>query len=95
VAHDLARALDAARGDALRRGADAIAVIGGTELFELTMPLARRMALTWVHAKPEGDAYFPKIDPQVWREVERLSPPKGADDDYGITYVTYERAGAA
>jgi dihydrofolate reductase len=95
VAHDLGRALDAARGDALRRGADAIAVIGGTEIFQLTMPMARRMALTCVHAKPEGDAYFPKIDPQVWREVERHSPPKGPDDDYGITYVTYERVGAA
>ena len=37
VAPSLAAALDAARGDALRRGADAIAVIGGAEIYAQTM----------------------------------------------------------
>lgn len=95
VAHDLERALAAARGDALRRGADAIAVIGGTDIFRLTMPRADKLALTVVHAKPDGDAYFPDIEPSMWREIERRPQAKGPDDDYGITFVTYERSGAA
>ncbi len=57
--------MTAARGDALRRGADAIAVIGGTEIFAQTMSLAGRIILTLVHAKPPGDTYFPAIDPAV------------------------------
>jgi dihydrofolate reductase len=89
------QALATARGDALRRSADAIAVIGGTEIFAQTMPVADRIILTLVHAKPPGDTYFPPIDPAVWREAERLPQPKGPEDEYGFTIVRYERAGAA
>lgn len=95
VVPGLDQALAAARGDALRRSADAIAVIGGTDIFQQTMPLARRLILTLVHANPPGDTYFPAVDPAVWREAERLPQPKGPDDEYGFTIVNYERAGAA
>jgi len=95
VATGIDKALTAARGDALRRGADAIAVIGGTEIFAQTMGRANRLILTLVHAKPPGDTYFPAVDPAVWRESERLPQPKGPDDEYGFTIVNYERAGAA
>jgi dihydrofolate reductase len=95
VAPGLDQAMSAARGDALRRGADAIAVIGGTEIFAQTMPLADRIILTLVHAKPPGDTYFPKIDPAVWREADRRPQPRGPDDEYGFTVVVYERAGAS
>jgi len=95
VAPGVEPALAAARGDALRRGADTIAVIGGTEIFAQTLPLADRIILTLVHAKPVGDTYFPDLDPAVWREAERLPQPKGPDDEYGFTIVHYQRGGAA
>jgi dihydrofolate reductase len=95
AAADLARALEAARGDALRRNADSIAVIGGTEIFRQTLPFANRLVVTEVHAKPEGDTYLPEIDPKLWREIERRPQPRGPDDDYGFSFVTYERSGAA
>lgn len=95
AATDLAKALEAARGDALRRNADAIAVIGGTEIFRQTLPFANRLLVTQVHAKPEGDTYFPEIDPKLWRETERRPQPKGPEDDYGFSFITYERSGAA
>jgi len=95
VAADLAKALEAARGDALRRNADSIAIIGGTEIFKQIMPQAARLVITEVHARPEGDTYFPEIDPGLWREIERRPQPKGPDDDYGFSFVTYERRGAA
>ena len=53
-------ALAAARGDALRRGADAIMVIGGAEIFAQALPLADRLDITEVHAAPQGDTYFPR-----------------------------------
>ncbi|MEX2034263.1 MAG: dihydrofolate reductase, partial [Xanthobacteraceae bacterium] len=71
VAGDLAAALSAARGDALRRGADEIAVIGGTDIFAQCMPLADRLEITHVHARPEGDTYFPPIDESRWRVAAR------------------------
>ncbi|HTS42471.1 MAG TPA: dihydrofolate reductase [Xanthobacteraceae bacterium] len=92
VANDLDAALDVARGDALRRGADAIAVIGGTEIFQQTMTRADRLDITLVHAKPAGDTYFPEIDPKVWRETERREHPAGPQDDAGYAHITYMRA---
>jgi dihydrofolate reductase len=92
VAPGLDEALAVARGDALRRGAHEIAVIGGTDIFRQTMPLADRLVLTQVHANPPGDTYFPEIAPGDWREVERLPQPQAPGDDHAFTIVTFERA---
>ena len=77
VAQDIDAALALARADAEKRGADSIAIIGGTEIFRQTMPVADRLALTLVHASPKGDIVFPPIDPKVWREVERREQRHG------------------
>jgi dihydrofolate reductase len=92
VACNLEAALAAARGDALRRGADEIAVIGGTEVFSQAMPLADRLDITLVHARPEGDAHFPAIDATIWREAERREHPAGPQDDAAYAQITYVRA---
>src|SRR5438067_831725 len=52
VAPSLAHALDAARGDALRRGACEIVIAGGAEIYAQAMPLADRLEITRVHARP-------------------------------------------
>jgi dihydrofolate reductase len=95
VAHSIEQAMQIARKDALARGAGAIAVIGGTEIFEQTIGTADRLVLTKVHLSPQGESRFPDIDPKVWREIERSEQQKGAGDDCGFTYLTYIRAGAA
>jgi dihydrofolate reductase len=92
AAHSLNDALDVARGDALRCGADCIAVIGGAEIYAQAMPLAQRLAITVVHCRPEGDAVFPAIDPELWRGVETLEQPAGPDDESPCTFMTYLRA---
>ena len=91
VAPSLQAALEAARGDALRRGADAIMIIGGADLYAQAMPLADRLEITQVHAHPEGDATFPPIDPAVWRESMRERHSDGPDDDASVDFVRYER----
>ena len=95
TASTLERAMAIAREDALARGADAIAVIGGTEIFRQTIANADRLVLTRVHMSPQGERTFPDIDPNVWREIERSEQPQGPGDDCGFTYLTYIRAGAA
>jgi dihydrofolate reductase len=91
VAPTLEAALEAARGDALRRGADAIAVIGGADVYAQTLPMADRLDITVVKARPEGSTHFPTIDPQAWHEVERSEHPAGPDDSASFAFVTYER----
>jgi dihydrofolate reductase len=92
VASDLERALTAARDDAERRGVNEIAVIGGTGLFAQLMPLADRLEITHVHARPEGDTYFPPIDATQWHAVARSDHPAGPQDEASFSYVTYARA---
>lgn len=80
-----------ARGDALRRFATEIAVIGGAEIYTQWMDCADRLEITEVHARPEGDTCFAAIDPAVWEEVARLRHPAGPDDSADFSYVTYRR----
>jgi dihydrofolate reductase len=91
VANDVEQAFDMAADDARRRGASEIAVIGGTEIFEQTLALADRLEITHVHARPEGDVYFPPIDPKRWREMVRHEQPAGPRDDASVSFVTYRR----
>jgi dihydrofolate reductase len=79
-----------ARGDALRRSANEIAVIGGAEIFRQWLDRADRLEITEVHARPEGDTHF-DIDQAEWDEVERIRHPAGPDDSADFSYVTYRR----
>jgi dihydrofolate reductase len=92
VAPDLAAAITAARGDALRRGADAIVVAGGAEIYAQALPLASRLDVTRVHERVEGDTHFPAIDANVWRETAREEHEAAAGDDAAFAFVVYERA---
>jgi dihydrofolate reductase len=92
AASTLAAALEVARGDALRRGADAIMVLGGAEIYGQAMPLADRLEITHIHARSAGDTVFPVIDPAIWRAAARASCPPGPGDDAGYETVTYVRA---
>jgi dihydrofolate reductase len=80
-----------ARGDALRRFATEIAVIGGAEIYAQWMDCADRLEITEVHARPEGDTCLAAIDPAVWQEVARVRHPAGPDDSADFSYVTYRR----
>jgi dihydrofolate reductase len=84
-------ALALAQADALQRGVDDIAVIGGVEIFAHFLGLADRLEITEVHAAPKGDTYFPAIDKTAWREVARVRHEAGPDDNAAYSYVTYRR----
>src|SRR5262249_7953955 len=49
VAPSVEAALAAARGDALRRGVDAVVVIGGADIYAQCMAHANRLLITQVH----------------------------------------------
>jgi dihydrofolate reductase len=91
VTDSLAAAMDVARGDALRRSAAEIAVIGGAEIYAQSMESADRLEMTEVHARPDGDTRFPPVDAGKWQEVARQHHPAGPDDSAAFSYVTYRR----
>jgi dihydrofolate reductase len=79
-----------ALGDALRRSAAEIAVIGGAEIFRQWLDRADRLEITEVHARPDGDTHF-DIDEAQWEETARVRHPAGPDDSADFSYVTYRR----
>jgi dihydrofolate reductase len=91
LATSLTAALAYARKDAEKRGTDEIMVIGGSDVFEATMPMAARLEITHVHSNAEGDVGFPPIDPAVWREAARTKHPAGPQDEASFDVTTYVR----
>src|ERR1700759_5014472 len=91
VTTSFADARAVATGDALRRFATEIAVIGGAEIYAQWMDIADRLELTEVHASPEGDTYFAAIDAADWQEAGRERHEAGLDASAPYSYVTYRR----
>jgi dihydrofolate reductase len=84
AAHDLAEAIRIA-------GAGEICVIGGADIFRLFLPIADRIELTEVHARPEGDTAIPPFDPGHWRELGRETHP-ARDGQPAFSFLTLGRA---
>ena len=80
-----------ATGDALRRFATEIAILGGAEIYAQWMDRADRLEITEVHAHPDGDTRFAAIDAKDWEEVARVRNPAGPDDSADFSYVTFRR----
>jgi len=73
--------------DALRRGADAIAVIGGADLYAQCMGLADRLPDHPRPLRPTGETRFPTIDAATWRAAGQTEHAAGPDDEAGFTVV--------
>jgi len=85
--------LEAALAGAAEEGAAELPVIGGGDVFALTLPLAARLHLTWVDTTVEGaDAFFPDLDLAQWREVARTPHPADARHAFAFDFVDYVRA---
>jgi dihydrofolate reductase len=93
VTNTIADAMAIATGDALRRFATEIAIIGGAEIYAQLMDRADRLEITEVHARPDGDTRFATIDAADWEEVARVRNPAGPDDSADFSYVTFRRRG--
>lgn len=91
IAHSLEEILRLANEDANKTGANEIAIIGGSSLFEELLPSVSKIELTEVHASPEGDVYFPQYDRTSFRETRREGPMQGDKDEYAYSVVTLER----
>ena len=66
-----------------------IFIIGGQKIYQQTMDFVDRLYVTQVRAKLEGDAFYPQIDPQVWKLQE--SSPEYSEQGYRFCFQTYGR----
>ena len=45
-------------------------VIGGSQIYEITLPLANRLYITMIDEEYSGDTWFPNIDFSKWKIIE-------------------------
>ena len=91
VAHSVDAALDLAAERARGMGADDIIIGGGGEIYAQTIARAHRLFITEIALDAEGEARFPPIGLQDWREASRERGERGPRDDADFAFVNYQR----
>ena len=86
VVHSVEQALEAAGS------CEEAMIIGGANLYRQTLENADRLYLTLVKAEPEGDTWFPEIELQQWREIERQAHTADESNEYDYDFVVLERS---
>lgn len=64
-------------------------VIGGEEIYRLSLAEADEVIATEIDANVEGDAFFPELDPAQWQEVSREAA--APEEGWHYDFVTYQR----
>lgn len=91
VCTSLDEAIEIAREQAEDDGVDEVCVIGGTALFEATLPRAKRLYITEVDAAPAGDAAFPDFDEAAFTETSSEAHSAGEKDDHDFVFRVLDR----
>jgi dihydrofolate reductase len=68
-----------------------IFIIGGGSIYRQFMPVADRLYITHVHKKAPADIYFPEIDLNIWKIVEKEEFASSETNTIHYTYTIYER----
>ena len=69
-----------------------IYIIGGGELYNQTISLAKRIHLTLVDDTPaNADAFFPPLNLEEWIETAREEHPADEKHAQAYTFIDYER----
>lgn len=86
-----ALALASVRARCMAGSPDEVCVIGGGEIYRQTIGRADRLEITHVDARPDGDTWFPPIDPAEWQVESAERQPAGEKDSHAAVYTVYGR----
>jgi dihydrofolate reductase len=73
-------------------GAAEVCVIGGAEIYQLSLPVTGLVHLTKVHATVDADTFFPALDADDWEEIAREEHPADERHAYAYSFLTLRRA---
>jgi dihydrofolate reductase len=68
-----------------------VMVIGGGEIYKTLFPKAGRIYITRVDTEPEGDTYFPPIDPKEWHLMSQKDHEADEKHAYNYSFQVWER----
>ena len=73
--------------------ANEVMVIGGGEIYKTLFSKAKRIYLTRVEAEPEGDTFFPSLNPKEWYLVSQKNHEADEKNAYNYSFQVWERTG--
>ncbi|MFR9504199.1 MAG: dihydrofolate reductase [Rikenellaceae bacterium] len=85
VAHSLKEAL------AIAGEEDEVFIIGGAEIYSLSLPIANRLYITRVGGHFKGDTHFPEWDQTTWQLHHEEKFDRGEEFEHPFSFELYER----
>ena len=75
----------------LAKPAQEVFIIGGTQVFEIALPIAHKLYLTWIDGEFEADTFFPKLNLQDFRLISSERHPASSSNPIAFTFCDYLR----
>ncbi|MBM37623.1 MAG: hypothetical protein CMO97_00990 [Woeseia sp.] len=75
----------------LTNDAKEIMVIGGSQIYNLFLPISDKLYLTRVHAEIKGDTFFPEIKKNQWKLIDSQKHKASDMDQYDYEFISYVR----
>ena len=93
VVHSLDQAFDMGESVCEIDGQSEVMIIGGDQIYQMSLPEIDRIYLTKVHAELKGDAFFPEVDWREWKELAREDFKAEGPNPYDYSFIVLERNG--
>lgn len=91
VTHSLKSAYEEGSKEAKRLNVNKIMLVGGADLYAQSISLVQRIVITIVNANINGDAVFPELNVNNWKEVSREDFAENEANMLGYSFVELER----
>ena len=75
----------------LIEGEEEAFVIGGAMIYNFLMPYVKKMYVTQIDQEFEGDAFFPVISENTWKEISKEKGIKDEENNLDYEFITYDR----
>jgi len=75
----------------MSKNIEELMICGGASVYKQFLPMAQKLYITEVHAKPEGDTFFPEVNMAEWKEIKRTDYKADDKNKYDYSFVILER----
>ena len=72
-------------------GAERCFVMGGASVYKAAIDRMDRLFITHVHTEIEADAWFPEINPDIWKEESRSETRHDEETGFNFEFTVYTR----
>lgn len=76
---------------ALAQHEEEVFIVGGAQIYELSLPYLDVLEITEIHASPEGDAYFPVWNSEEFELVTDVHHPTDENHEFSFNFKTWKR----